>query len=60
MVESLIKVYKRDLDAVKKELQSYTDEFVIWKIDKNISNCFGYIGVCATASNSNCISWFDF
>lgn len=45
MTESLIKLYKRDLNAVKKELQSYNDESIIWKVDKNISNCSGNLAL---------------
>ncbi|ARV08409.1 DinB superfamily protein [Winogradskyella sp. PC-19] len=41
MTESLIKLYKRDLNAVKKELQSYKNEANIWLVDKEISNCTG-------------------
>ncbi|GGI57645.1 DinB family protein [Winogradskyella haliclonae] len=45
MRQSLIKLYKRDLNAVKKELKSYHKEQVIWKIDKGISNCAGNLAL---------------
>lgn len=41
MIQSLIKLYKRDLNAVKKELQAYKNETNIWLVDKEISNCSG-------------------
>ena len=41
MQASLIKLYHRDLDHVIKELQSYSEEEVIWYVDKNISNSAG-------------------
>ncbi|SHH65244.1 DinB family protein [Winogradskyella jejuensis] len=45
MLQSLIKLFNRDLDAVKHELLAYTDENTIWKIDKNISNCAGNLAL---------------
>ncbi|WP_299117180.1 DinB family protein [uncultured Winogradskyella sp.] len=45
MQQSLIKLYKRDLNAVKKELNSYHNEQVIWQIEKGISNCAGNLAL---------------
>lgn len=41
MTESLIALFKRDLNAVITELQSYKNASAIWITDKNISNCSG-------------------
>ncbi|RNC86398.1 MAG: DinB family protein [Winogradskyella sp.] len=45
MVQSLIKLFHRDLDAVKKELNAYNNETVIWKVDKSVSNCSGNLAL---------------
>ena len=45
MQKSLIKLFNRDLDKVKEELNSYSDESLIWKVDKNISNCSGNLAL---------------
>lgn len=45
MQQSLIKLYKKDLNAVKKELKSYHNEAAIWRIDKSISNCAGNLAL---------------
>ncbi|MFD1061976.1 DUF1572 family protein [Winogradskyella litorisediminis] len=41
MKASLIKLFNRDLEKLKTELQLYSDEANIWKLDKNISNSGG-------------------
>lgn len=45
MVQSLIKLFKRDLDKVKTELQSYNDESTIWLTTEKISNCSGNLAL---------------
>jgi len=45
MLQSLITLYKRDLNAVKKELQAYTNEHVIWKVEKDVSNSSGNLAL---------------
>ena len=61
----LFEIYERDLKALKKEIESYSDESKLWIIDKQISNSAGnlclhlignlntYIG--ATLGNTNYI-----
>ena len=39
--ESLIQIFNRDLEALKKEITSYHNEKIIWKIDHDISNSAG-------------------
>jgi len=41
ITESLQSLYTRDLNKLKLEIESYQNEDVIWKIDKNISNSAG-------------------
>ena len=41
MIQSLIKIFMRDLDAIAFELQAYTNKSIIWKVDKKISNSSG-------------------
>ena len=41
MMQSLIKIFVRDLNAIVLELQAYTSEPTIWKIDKKITNSTG-------------------
>lgn len=41
MLQSLIKLYKRDLGTVIKELQSYKKESHIWSVQKDVTNCTG-------------------
>ncbi|MBT8244713.1 MAG: DinB family protein [Winogradskyella sp.] len=41
MLQSLIKLFNRDINAIKIELTSYKNESVIWVVDKDISNCAG-------------------
>jgi len=41
IIESLRSLYNRDLNKLKTEIESYQNEDVIWKTDKNISNSAG-------------------
>lgn len=41
ITESLKPLYNRDLNRLKIEIESYKDEKILWKIDKNISNSAG-------------------
>ena len=40
-LETLRKLFKRDLEKLKFEISSYQHEDKIWITDKNISNCSG-------------------
>lgn len=39
--DSLIKLFKRDLTALKAEINAYTNEKNLWLVDENISNSAG-------------------
>lgn len=41
IIESLKSLFTRDLNKLKTEIESYQNEDVIWKIEKNISNSAG-------------------
>ena len=43
--ESLLKLYTRDLNAIKKELESYNNESLIWKVDKDVTNSAGNLAL---------------
>ena len=45
MIQSLIKIFIRDLDAIALELQAYTSESTIWKVDKKITNSTGNLAL---------------
>ena len=45
MQASLIKLFNRDLDHVINELQSYSDEEIIWHVQDNISNSAGNLAL---------------
>lgn len=45
MQTSLIKLFHRDLDHVIKELQSYSDEGIIWRVKDGISNSAGNLAL---------------
>ncbi|WP_228420324.1 DinB family protein [Chryseobacterium sp. 5_R23647] len=45
MTESIKSLFTRDLNRLKKEIESYQDEEVIWKIDKNILNSAGNLSL---------------
>ncbi len=37
----LFEIYSRDLEALKKEIQGYSDESLMWRTDKQITNSAG-------------------
>lgn len=39
--ETLIKIFNRDLNKLKAEIESYTDEENLWVLTDGISNCAG-------------------
>jgi len=41
MTDSLSKIFIRDLEALKKEINSYENESLLWVTEKNISNSGG-------------------
>ncbi|WP_267403510.1 MULTISPECIES: DinB family protein [unclassified Chryseobacterium] len=41
ITESLQSLFTRDLNKLKEEIEAYTNEEAIWKIDKNILNSAG-------------------
>jgi len=41
VIETLQKIFKRDLEKLKQEIASYRDESNLWKIDKSIANFSG-------------------
>jgi len=41
MINSLIQLFKRDLNKLITEINLYTDESKLWIVDKSISNCAG-------------------
>jgi len=41
VIETLQKIFKRDLEKLKQEIASYRDESNLWKVDKSIPNSAG-------------------
>ena len=41
VIETLQKIFKRDLEKLKQEIASYRDESNLWRIDKSIANSSG-------------------
>lgn len=41
LIETLKKIFNRDLNKLKDEINSYTNESNLWIVDKAISNCAG-------------------
>ncbi len=41
LIETLIKLFKRDLNKLKVEIESYSNEQNLWLVDKGISNSAG-------------------
>ena len=41
LTETLIKLFKRDLKALKREIESYSDEKNLWLFDQGIKNSAG-------------------
>ena len=45
MIETLIKLFSRDLDALSAELNEYSDEKQLWQVEKNINNSAGTLAL---------------
>jgi hypothetical protein len=41
VIETLQKIFKRDLEKLKQEITSYRQESNLWKVDKSIANSSG-------------------
>jgi len=41
MIDSLITLFKRNLTTLKKEVNSYTNERNLWKVEGDVTNCAG-------------------
>ena len=41
VIETLQKIFKRDLEKLKQEIASYRDESNLWKVDNGIANSSG-------------------
>lgn len=41
MIDTLIKIFKRDLNKLKLEIELYKNESNLWVTDKEITNCAG-------------------
>lgn len=41
LTDSLIKLFKRDLNTLKAEIEAYTNEDILWKLTDGISNSSG-------------------
>ena len=41
LTETLIKLFNRDLNKLKTEIELYKNETNLWELDTNISNCAG-------------------
>ncbi|HMK19141.1 MAG TPA: DUF1572 family protein [Chitinophagaceae bacterium] len=41
VIETVQKIFKRDLEKLKQEIASYRDEDNLWKVDKSIANSSG-------------------
>ena len=41
VITSLKSIYKRDLDKLRNEIESYKDEGAVWKVDAEITNSAG-------------------
>jgi uncharacterized damage-inducible protein DinB len=41
LLETLTKLFKRDLNKLKSEIESYRDEKNLWRVEENISNTAG-------------------
>lgn len=40
-IETIIKIFKRDLNKLKSEIKSYKNEDNLWLVDREIRNCSG-------------------
>ena len=63
VIETLQKIFKRDLEKLKQEIASYRNESNLWKVDKSIANSSGNLcrrWVCRKHhSNQRTDGWFD-
>lgn len=41
LIETLIKLFNRDLNKLKEEINAYNNESNLWIVDKAVSNCAG-------------------
>ncbi len=41
LIETLILLYKRDLESLKKEINAYRDERALWQVGGNVTNSAG-------------------
>lgn len=41
LIETLIKLFNRDLNKLKEEINAYSNEYNLWIVDKAVSNCSG-------------------
>ena len=41
IIDTLRKIYKRELNKLKAEIESYQNESNLWRVDKDIINCGG-------------------
>jgi len=41
LLDTVIKLFKRDLNKLKTEIESYNREESLWLVDKQVSNCAG-------------------
>ena len=54
MLESLRKLFSRDIDKLKEELLAYSDESLIWYIDNDIKNSAGNLALHLVGN----LNWF--
>jgi uncharacterized damage-inducible protein DinB len=45
LTETLIKLFKRDLNALKREIELYKDEKTLWLVTEGVSNSAGNLGL---------------
>ena len=45
LTETLIKLFKRDLNKLKTEIELYKDETNLWLIHNDVTNCAGNLGL---------------
>jgi len=45
LTDSLIKLYKRDLNKLKGEIELYQEEANLWKVHKEVTNCAGNLAL---------------
>ena len=55
LTETLIKLFTRDLKALKHEVNSYKDEKNIWIVTKDISNSAGSLCLHLLGNLNHCV-----